>query len=121
MNRPEISQFFPEDTTPGSMQKAFLAQPELYKYITALDAYVDWLEENYVKSESLEMQEIAMELKSMKDITDSCKTIETPVGNILIRRSNLLGDNDIKIITNEEALEAIGDQLSEEERSILRK
>lgn len=45
MNRPEFKDFFPESTTVADIQTAFIGHPELYRYLTALDAYVDWLEE----------------------------------------------------------------------------
>ena len=46
MNRPNIKDFFPDDTTPQRINELFLAEPELYKYIQALDLYIDELEEN---------------------------------------------------------------------------
>lgn len=46
MQRPNIKDFFPESTTLDTINKAFLAQPSLYAFIAALDAYVDWLETN---------------------------------------------------------------------------
>jgi hypothetical protein len=45
MNRPLISDFFPESFTPKDLNKVFLANPELYRYIQALDGYIDALEE----------------------------------------------------------------------------
>lgn len=45
MNRPLISDFFPESFTPKDLNKVFLANPELYRYIQALDGYVDLLED----------------------------------------------------------------------------
>lgn len=90
MNRPTIEQFFSSGTTPGDIQKAFLAQPELYKYITALDAYIDYLEDFYVKSESLKMIEHIAEHGLSQEIINSFDKHETPFGDILIKKMNRL-------------------------------
>mgnify|MGYP005749625231 CR=1 FL=1 len=44
MKRPTIDQFFPESTTPKDLNRVFLNNPELYRFIQALDGYIDWLE-----------------------------------------------------------------------------
>jgi len=43
MERPNIKNFFSENTTPQMVNNLFLEQPELYNYIQALDNYIDYL------------------------------------------------------------------------------
>lgn len=126
MKHPEILDFFPPDTGLETIMKVWKDNPELYKFIQALDAYIDHLEENYVKSESMKMLNDLIKNGLPQDIQNSIHRIETAHGDILVRKLDFLASNEIelahngKIITNEEALDAIGDQLSEEDKSILR-
>lgn len=43
MKRPEIKDFMPDETL-NEVHKKFRNSPELYSYICALDAYIDYLE-----------------------------------------------------------------------------
>ena len=50
MDRPNIKDFFSEDTTPSMINNTFLGEPELYNYIQTLDNYVDELESRLVEN-----------------------------------------------------------------------
>lgn len=41
MKRPDFKDFYSEGTTVQDIQKAFTRHPELYRYITALDSFID--------------------------------------------------------------------------------
>jgi hypothetical protein len=41
LERPKIKDFFPEETTVSQVNKVYAASPELFKYIQALDNYID--------------------------------------------------------------------------------
>jgi len=43
MERPNIKTFFGEDVTLAQVHEKYIAAPELYKYMQALDAYIDHL------------------------------------------------------------------------------
>lgn len=45
--RPNFKDYLPENTTVNDIQKMFGANSKLYKYILALDNYIDQLEEGY--------------------------------------------------------------------------
>lgn len=75
MKRPSITDFFPEATTPADLQKLFSTNPELYRFIQALDGYIDYLEEEKAKPH----------------------TIQTSFGGIPIREDKSLGPNEIRI------------------------
>jgi len=45
MNRPTIKQHFGDGATLESVHKAYLDNPELFKYAQALDNYIDHLEQ----------------------------------------------------------------------------
>ena len=51
MKRPKFEYYLPKNTTVEDIQKIFEANSELYKYIVALDDYIDYLEEESVKLE----------------------------------------------------------------------
>ena len=95
MTRPTIDQFFPSDTTPGDIQKAFIANPELYKYITAMDAYIDWMEE---KHDDMILSEVIAFGKDKTDEELGITRFKTDMGGILIKRSRFIDYNEIGLI-----------------------
>ena len=131
MNRPLISDFFPESFTPKDLNKVFLANPELYRYIQALDGYIDFLEdqpEEYSINEHSRQAEMLRKAMESTDEEIGCASIKTAFGDLKIKLFYPLGASSVMIIkhgghyvTNEEVLEAIGDQLSEEDKRILMK
>lgn len=54
MERPLIQNFMPEGTTLATAHRKYKDAPELYAYMTALDAYADHLEDELRKSEIAE-------------------------------------------------------------------
>jgi hypothetical protein len=87
MNRPQISDFFPESTTPKDLNKVFLANPELYRYIQALDGYIDELEEK--------LDEVRPKLD--EEQPGICR-IKTSHGDILVKRSKFLKQDEMAVI-----------------------
>lgn len=61
MERPLIQNFMPEGTTLATAHRKYMDAPELYAYMTALDAYADHLEDQNRKLE------IAEKLKKYSD------------------------------------------------------
>jgi len=45
MKRPEIKDFFPEKTDLETIHAIYTKSPRLFSYVSALDRYVDYLEE----------------------------------------------------------------------------
>ncbi len=69
MNRPDFKNFAPKDANVLIINDLFLNSPELYKYIQALDTYIDFLEEPNEKTQrlikSLLKRNINQELKEL--------------------------------------------------------
>lgn len=103
MNRPIISDFFPETTTPKDLNKIFLANPELYRYIQALDGYVDWLED---QPEESNIAEKARQIDMLKKAMESSVSpeelgftrVQTAFGDMLVKRVNFLQHNEMAVI-----------------------
>lgn len=125
MKRPTIDQFFPESTSPKDLKAVFLNNPELYRYIQALDGYIDWLESN-VDEELLyaggcgkildsnssigwcddcrnqiqtnEEDWLKPHRENFKRFDDMLKGIQTIYGDLNIQEDKSLGPNEIRII-----------------------
>jgi hypothetical protein len=59
MERPLIQNFMPEGTTLATAHRKYMDAPELYAYMTALDAYADHLEDENRKLEIAEKFKIS--------------------------------------------------------------
>lgn len=66
--RPIFKDFFPESTSVGDIQKLFVEAPELYKYITALDNYIDEVE---TQDEWIDCSERLPEIIGGKDYSEN--------------------------------------------------
>lgn len=99
MNRPQIYDFFPESTTPKDLNKVFLANPELYRYIQALDGYIDELEQKFddvrPMSDGIEMLK-----KATQTIPEDLGIIriKTNHGDILVKQSKFLKQDEMVVI-----------------------
>lgn len=58
MERPSIINFFPKETTLEEAHNSYLKSPEMFKYMSALDNYADFLESK--------LDEIANPIKYMR-------------------------------------------------------
>jgi len=45
MKRPNIKDYFKDSTTINDVHKSYISSPELFKYASAADRYIDYLEE----------------------------------------------------------------------------
>lgn len=99
MNRPQIYDFFPESTTPKDLNQLFLANPELYRYIQALDGYIDELEQKFddvrPMSDGIEMLK-----KEIEIIPEDLGIIrfKTNHGDILVKQSKFLKQDEMVVI-----------------------
>lgn len=64
MNRPNIADYFPADTSIKDLHQKLCLAPELYRYICALDDYIDEIEEEGKKEPSMPDQSEIYPLKS---------------------------------------------------------
>lgn len=48
IERPQLKDYLPENVSASNVQKMFGAYSDLYKYIVALDSYIDHLEEDCI-------------------------------------------------------------------------
>jgi hypothetical protein len=101
MIRPDFKDFFPEGTTVQDIQKAFTGHPELYRYITALDAYVDWLEDQIGKDRSSEMIEYLVKIGFAEEgVFNSMWTIDTPFGKVFYKTPKVEDANPMVLKTH---------------------
>jgi len=51
VERPNIKDFFAEKTDLDTVHKEYRQSPHLYSYASALDRYIDWLEDEIINKE----------------------------------------------------------------------
>jgi len=51
VERPNIKDFFAEKTDLDTVHKEYTQSPHLYSYASALDRYIDWLEDEIINKE----------------------------------------------------------------------
>lgn len=87
MNRPLIFDFFPNTTSPKDLNKVFMANPELYQYIQALNGYIDELEQK--------LDDVRLQLD--EEQPGICR-IQTSHGDILVGRSKFIKQDEMAVI-----------------------
>ena len=74
MERPNIKDFFAEKTDLDTVHKEYTHSPHLYSYASALDRYIDWLEDEIInKWEVLELSDVQEIINEYKESL-KCKT-----------------------------------------------
>jgi hypothetical protein len=100
MTRPTISDFFPESFTPMDLNKIFIDHPEIYRYINALNEYIDWLVD-IPKTDAINHRARQVELfqKAIEAKEDEfgLHVINTPYGDLTFKKLDSLAPNKIFI------------------------
>ena len=76
MKRPKIKDFFPEKTDLGNVHSEYTKSPHLFSYASALDKYVDYLEEPTNKSKPSDKDLISKVKQNLKEINKDEKVTD---------------------------------------------
>jgi len=76
MKRPEIKDFFPEKTDLETVHSEYTKSPHLYSYSSALDMYIDYLEEPTNKSKPSDKDLISKVKQNLQEINKDEKVTD---------------------------------------------
>lgn len=111
MKRPEISDFFPESTTIADIHKLFTDYPELYRYVQALDGYVDWLID-------MPNDGAINERARQVDLIRKSVIFNTEDGDLTIHESKFLKNDEIGVIDWSKVTSRVLDPIPKENLTI---
>jgi len=76
MKRPKIKDFFPEKTDLETVHREYTKSPHLFGYVSALDRYIDYLEEPTNKSKPSDKDLISKVKQNLQEINKDEKVTD---------------------------------------------
>ena len=82
MKRPEIKDFFHEKTDLEAVHNEYIKSPHLYNYISDLDMYIDYLEEQIEKNEQIPKLTLDQAIEKAKPNMDKIEDVDAHLNEI---------------------------------------
>ena len=82
MKRPKIKDYFPEKTDLENVHSEYTKSPHLYSYASALDRYIDYLEEQLEKNEQLPKLTLDQVIEKAKPNMDKIEDVDAYLNGI---------------------------------------